>query len=112
MSKHFFVENDTLAQGKFIVSLKIVIYRHRLGCYPDFLANFGTPDKIRDGYTTKFWYICEDENGNEYANLSEDEANKVATMLEEKYSAMIETCEDTGNWNNYPFKNLTLIYHK
>lgn len=112
MSKHFYVEEDTLNQGKFIISLKIVIYRHKFGVYPDFLASFGTPDKIRFGYTTKFWYLCEDENGKVYENLTEEEAKNIVATLEEKYGAMIENCEETGDWSNYPFKNLDLIYHK
>ena len=112
--KKFYANRDNLEIGKFVVELSIVIYRAKLGKYPSFLSRFGTPDNERDGFTTKFCYIMNDENGNPYVSLTEEEATKIADTLEEKYRDIILECEDTGDWDSCPidFDKLDLVFYK
>jgi hypothetical protein len=110
----FNLEPDTLNNGKYIVTVNIIIYRQLLGCYPSFLAGYNTPDAIRDGFTTKFWYICNKPEGTYAEDLTKDEAEKLVSEYTEKYETILTQCEDSGNWENSPFdfSKLTLIYSK
>lgn len=110
--KRFFVEKDILNDGKYVVTVKIVVYRQRLGKYPPFLKDFGTPKSERDGYTTKFWFLFKDESGNDLENLELHEANKIAEDLETKYAEKFAISEDTGIWDENLFSNLVLIFYK
>ena len=103
----FNIEPDVLYKGKYIVTVKIIIYRKLFGCYPDFLKDFETPRAAKEGYDTKFWYLVPGAE-----NLSRDNADKLRQEYENKYAKLIETCENTGDWTKYPYKNATLIYHK
>jgi len=105
--KRFAVEKDTLTDDKYIVSVRIVIYRNHLGCYPDFLKEFENPKAARDGYSTKFWYVV--PNATE---LSYEKACQLRDKYESEYKQCIDTCEETGDWSEYPWKEAELIYSK
>lgn len=114
-TKYFHVETDPLKEGTFIITLSITIYRQMLGKYPSFLSEFGTPDKERDGFTTRFWYLMKDEKNEVYALLeNKEEAEKIALRLERTYAKSIKECENSGIWEDCPinFDELTLIFHK
>ena len=103
----FSVEEDTLAKDKYIVSVLIIIYRNKLGCYPDFLKDFENPKAAREGYDTKFWYVVPDAT-----SLSYSDACKLRDKYETEYKKLIDTCEETGDWSEYPWRDAVLIYHK
>ncbi len=113
---HFNMEHDNLSKYKnrYIITVKITIYRQKLGCYPPFLSHYNTPDAIRDGYTTKFWYLCVNKDGQAIENLTKSEAEDLLTAYSTKYDNIIEQCEESGNWSNCPidFSKLQMIYSK
>lgn len=109
---YFYPESDKLNEEKYIVGFTITIYREKLGKHPDFLSDFGNPLTHRDGFSTRFWFLAKDENGNDLENLTKEEAIYIANSMNDKYSNLIYSCEDTGIWDDFPFKNCLLIYHK
>ena len=109
---YFYPEKDTLVEGKYIVVFRITIYREKLGKHPDFLKSFGDEKHRKDGFSTKFWFLAKDENGNELVELSKEEATNISNVMNEKYVDMLYRCEDTGDWDEFPFKNCEIIYHK
>ena len=113
---HFNIEHDTLSthRNRYIVSVSIVIYRQMLGKYPSFLSQYNTPDAIRDGYTTKFIYLCHKQDGTPAENMTKTEAEALVAAYESQYASIIKTCEDTGDWSNCPidFSKLQLIFSK
>ena len=69
-----------------------------LGRYPDFLTDFDTPDSTRDGYTTRFIYICTKPDGTDAVDMSENEAVALADEYENTLRSIIMNCEKTGDW--------------
>ena len=110
--RYFAIEQDSLNPGTFIVTLKLVVYRQLHGRYPEFLKRFDTADAARDGYSTKFWFLCKKEDGTDAAGMTLKEAKDLASKYEGKYWKILEFCEISGNWTTYPFEGLELIYHK
>lgn len=93
----FAVNKEPHQDDKYYISVTIVIYRAKLGKFPDFLDWCETSRNAREGYPTKFGYLTD------HTMLSKNEAEKIAAELEVKYAATIKTCEDSGDWTNSPF---------
>ncbi|MBQ1187920.1 MAG: hypothetical protein IIX62_02400 [Peptococcaceae bacterium] len=110
--RYFHVEEDSFYPGLYMVTLKIVIYRHIHGKYPDFLKSFDTEDAARNGHSTNFWFLCKQMNGEDAVLLTREEAMRLADTYEAKYREIISYCETSGNWESYPFKDLALVYSK
>ncbi|MBO5435066.1 hypothetical protein J6A31_04515 [bacterium] len=112
--RRFCAEPDSLLKGRYVVTLAITIYREMLGKYPDFLSEFETPNAIRDGYTTRFIYICTKPDGTDAIDMSEADAKALADEYENKFSSVIDKCESTGDWSQSPFdfSKLDLIFNK
>lgn len=102
-NKFFVYENP---EKTYHIECFIVIYRHRLRKYPDFLSDFDSPKSIRDGFTTKFYLLVKDDIE------TKEMADKLCKEYNEQYSKMIDECEDTGNWDKFPFKKCPLVYYK
>jgi len=85
------------------IECQITVYRALLGKHPDFLKAY---EGDRYGYNTKFYLLIED--------CIEDEAaaEEKCQELNRKYSDLIIRCEETGNWDDFPFKDKEVVYYK
>lgn len=89
--------------GTYRIECLLIVYRQKLGKHPDFLKPVG--DNIT-GYYTKYFLSIEDNI------LSEEQAVRKANDYNKKYDSLIEKCEDTGDWSDFPFKDCEIIYYK
>lgn len=103
----FAIEPDSLNKNRYIITVLIIIYRAEFGCYPEFLKSFDTPRAAKEGYDTKFWFLVP-----EAENLTLSQARDLLDKYNNDYYDLIRNCENTSNWDDYPFKNAELIYHK
>lgn len=87
----------------FRIECRLVIYREEFGKHPDFLKPIG--DAVT-GYYTKYFLLIEDDI------LSKDLAEKACAKYDSLYAKLIENCENTGDWTDFPFKNNDIIYYK
>lgn len=93
--------------GLYDIICQIVIYREKLGKHPNFLQKYVNEERDKkEGYYTKFYLLIKENL------LNENEAVAEVDYLTEQYSSLIGTCEDTGNWDSFPFKNREVIYYK
>ena len=99
----FIVVSNNDMSGTYHIECRCVIYRAKYGKHPDWAKPEGDKDM---GFNTKYFLLIED-------NIqSESEAKKKAQYYEDKYADMIRKCEDTGNWDVFPFKNNEIVYYK
>lgn len=101
----FYIAEEPYHKGRYYIAVKIVIYREKLGKYPDFLSGYNI--KSTDGYSTKFAYLLAE-------NLDFNIAEIICSALETKYAAILRDCENSGNWNNCPFdfSRLEILWSK
>ena len=93
-------------EGTYHIECRFFVYRHKFGHYPSFLRQYGTADAIKYGYTTKFFYLIEDD-------LDEETANRKIEEYNQKYGALITEIEnDDTRWDEFPFKNNDIVYSK
>jgi hypothetical protein len=104
----FIINKEPQQEDKYYISVNIVIYRAKLGKFPNFLDWCETPRNAREGYPTKFVYLTE------YTMLEKKEAERIAEELEIKYGDIIRQCEDSGDWSNSPFdfSKMDLLWSK
>lgn len=97
----FYVMNNS--DGTYRIECKCIIYRALHGKHPDWAKPTGNE---RDGFNTKYFLLIDD-----YIK-SEEEAKQAAEYLNNEYKELITRCEDTGNWEEFPFKENEIIYWK
>lgn len=97
----FYARNN--GDGTFGVECKIVVYRAKLGKHPDFLKPTGDE---KDGFNTKYFLLVADD----IPTLKDAETK--ALEFNQKYSKLQKECEDSGNWDNFPFKDAPIVYYK
>lgn len=89
--------------GTFGVECRVIVYRAKLGKHPDFLKPIGDE---KFGFNTKYYLLVDDD----IPTL--EEATTKANEYNEKYGAMLTKCEDTCNWDEFPFKDALIVYYK
>lgn len=100
MSSFYTAKNN---DNTFRVECRLVVYREKLGKHPDFLKPTG--DKAT-GYNTKYFLLIEDDIS------SESTANDIAAKYASSYDTLIEKCEESGDWTDFPFKDRAIIFYK
>ena len=103
----FYYGSDKAYSGKdtYLIECRIVIYRALFGKHPDFLKDY-EGNKKGEGYNTKFFFLIEDDIPDENTAITKVHA------YNEKYAKLITECENTGVWDNFPFKSNTITYYK
>ena len=100
-SFEYFKNND----GTFHIECLFVVYRELFGHHPDFLPQDEERGK-REGFSTKFWYLVEDD-------LTKEEARLHLKDYRKKYDRLITAIEhDDKRWNEFPFKDKDVVYSK
>lgn len=89
--------------GTWHIECLCVIYRALFGKHPEWAKPEG--DAV-NGYNTKYFVMVEDNI------VTEEEAKQKANVYENKYGKLIKECEDSGNWDKFPFKDNTIVYYK
>lgn len=100
MDSFFVIKNN---DDTYRIECKLIVYRALHGKHPDFLKPEGDEQM---GFNTKYFLLIKDDISNE------SEANLLAHELNTKYQTLITVCEDSGNWDNFPFKHCPIIYYK
>lgn len=65
-----------------------------------------THEDAKDGFYTKYYLLIEDN----ITSLAT--AQKQADDLNQKYSDILNKCEDTGDWTAFPFTDKPIIFYK
>ena len=87
----------------FAVECRIVVYREKLGRHPDFLYPVGDAET---GFYTKYFLLIEVDIPDMKT------AENLAKRYNDKYANIIDNCENTGDWSNFPFKDKEIVYYK
>lgn len=91
--------------GTHRIECLFVVYRAKFGHHPDFLQ-VDEERGEREGFTTKYWFLVEDD-------LSAEDAVKKLTEYQNKYDKLITELEDDDKrWNEFPFKDNAIVYSK
>ena len=88
--------------GTWRVECRCIIYRELHGVHPDWAKPVGN---AKEGYNTKYFLLVEDD-------LSELSANEKAAEYNEMYGNLLTACENSGNWDDFPFTNRPIVYYK
>ena len=111
MSKHF-SKTTPDSHNIFGVQCEFTVYRGLFGHHPKWLIennnqySHNETQGIREGFSTRFWFLIED-------GLTEAECDKKVAEYSRQYDHLIDAIEnDDKLWNDFPFKNAPVIYHK
>lgn len=99
--EHFFIVKNP--ENTYHIKCKLVVYRALLKAHPDFLKPEGDE---HDGFYTKYYLLIADDI------LTKEQAEEKSKLLNQQYDTLITTCENTGNWDSFPFKNNAIVYYK
>lgn len=114
MSSFSAVNNN---DGTFRIECLFIVYFEKFKHHPDWLVGDNaidgyhkpTPRDLREGVSTKFWILVED-------NILPDAINARLASYRNKYDKLIPKLEnDDSRWNEFPFQNPKLhyvTYHK
>ena len=102
MNPFYITENNDKTWN---IECRIIVYREILKEHPDFLKQY--QGNAKNGYNTKFYLLIEE-------NIPDKNiAQRLVDDYNQKYAAIIDQCESTGNWNNAEFlKTKPVIYYK
>ena len=100
---HFqYCEDDN---GVCYIETVFVVYRERFGHHPSWLSQDEERDK-RDGYSTQFHFLLED-------NLTKEDAISKLKEYRKQYDTLITDIEnDDRKWDEYPWQDRPIIFSK